>query len=98
MFEKLKALNETIQHEFKVYQLVLQDERTPLFSKIMLGLAVGYMFLPFDLLPDFLPVIGQLDDVLIVPLLVVLALRFIPAEVMEDCRSLAGWHWGDYLR
>jgi len=98
MFQRLKSLNETIQHEFRVYQLVLQDERTPLFPKIVLGLAVGYMFLPFDLLPDFLPVIGQLDDVLIVPLLVILALRFIPAEVIKDSRALAGWHWGDYLR
>lgn len=73
--------------EIKVYRLVLKHPRTPLLPKVLLALAVGYFLLPFDLLPDFIPIIGQLDDLIIVPTLVILALKMIPAEVVEECRQ-----------
>jgi uncharacterized membrane protein YkvA (DUF1232 family) len=60
--------------------------RTPLLAKVLLGMAIGYLLLPFDLIPDFIPVIGQLDDLLIVPGLIYLALKMIPDEVMAECR------------
>lgn len=55
-------------------------------AKIFLGLAVGYALLPFDLIPDFLPVIGHLDDVIIIPVLVRIAMKMVPQEIVEDCR------------
>ena len=73
--------------ELTVYRLVLKDPRTPKFSKICLGLAVGYVLLPFDLIPDWIPVVGHLDDIIIVPLLVIVGLKFIPKEVVEECRD-----------
>jgi len=57
-----------------------------LLAKVLLGMAIGYLLLPFDLIPDFIPVIGQLDDLLIVPGLIYLALKMIPDEVMAECR------------
>lgn len=87
--ERLQAVARQFKRELAVYRLVLADERTPRVAKILLGAAVGYLLLPFDLIPDFIPVIGQLDDLLIVPGLVVLALRLIPADVVEDCRKRA---------
>lgn len=55
-------------------------------AKVLLWLAVGYILLPFDLIPDFMPVIGQLDDLVIVPALIYLALKIIPAELVHECR------------
>jgi uncharacterized membrane protein YkvA (DUF1232 family) len=90
LFDRLKSLSQTLKHELNVYQLVLRDPRTPKPAKWLLGLAVGYILLPFDLIPDFIPLIGHLDDIIIVPTLVIIALRLVPAEVIADCRNRAG--------
>jgi uncharacterized membrane protein YkvA (DUF1232 family) len=66
-----------------------RDPRTPWYARIFTGLIVAYAFSPIDLIPDFIPVLGYLDDLLIVPLGVLLALKMIPAEVMAECRSRA---------
>lgn len=87
MFEKLKALGRTLKEELRVYRLVLRDARTPWAAKVLLWLATGYMLLPFDIIPDFIPVVGHLDDMIIVPALFLLALKLIPEGVVEDCRS-----------
>lgn len=87
MIEKLKFLTKHLKQEFAVYRLVLKHPQTPWVSKVFLGLAVGYLLLPFDLIPDFIPVIGQLDDVVIIPLLVYVALLFIPPVVIQSCRE-----------
>lgn len=89
MLERLKAFARRIEQEVSVYRLVLRDPRTPWYAKAVLGLAVGYLVLPIDLIPDPIPVLGQLDDLLIVPGLVWLALKLIPAEVVADCRAKA---------
>ena len=89
MFHRLKIVAERLKREIRVYRLVLKDSRTPRLAKILLGLALGYLLLPFDVIPDFIPVLGQLDDAIIVPGLVVLALKMVPGEVMRDCRIRA---------
>ena len=89
MFERLQAIGKAIKSELKVYRLVLEDRRTPTLAKIMLSLAVGYLLLPFDLIPDFIPVIGHLDDAVVVLALVAIAVKIIHEEVFADARIKA---------
>ncbi len=87
MFRRLKSFGIEIKRELRVYQRILKDSRTPITAKCILGLAVGYLLFPFDIIPDFIPVIGHLDDMIIVPVLVIVALKMIPKEVIEDCKK-----------
>src|SRR5277367_6145070 len=86
---KLKAFAADLQQEIKIYQFAIEDPRVPKAPKILLGIALAYLLSPVDLIPDFIPGIGHLDDLIIVPALVILALRMIPSEVIQDCRNLA---------
>lgn len=95
----LSAARDSLNRELKVYRQILRDPRTPRMARLLLRLAVGYTLLPVDLIPDFIPVLGQLDDLIVVPLLVLLSLRLIPVEVIDAARleeALRDWH--DYLR
>jgi uncharacterized membrane protein YkvA (DUF1232 family) len=87
MLKKGRALAESLKRELTVYRRVLADPRTPLRAKLFLGLAVGYICMPFDLIPDFIPLLGHLDDLVIVPALVYAALRFIPQELVAEHRA-----------
>ena len=86
-FDQLKAFTRAIKQELILYHMVLRDSRTPWYAKAILGLAIGYLLMPFDLIPDFIPILGQLDDILIVPGLVALALKLIPPDIIADCRT-----------
>lgn len=73
--------------------LSLKDQDTPFIAKIFAGLTIAYALSPIDLIPDFIPVLGYLDDLIILPALVALTLRFIPKEVFEKNRELAKSLW-----
>ena len=77
-----------IKNDLKKYVILAKklktDKRVPRISKILFGLAVGYFFLPIDIIPDFLPVIGHLDDIIIVPFLIFLAIIFFPKNVFYE--------------
>jgi len=77
--------------KIQVYALYLayRDPRKPWYAKAFAALVVGYAFNPVDLIPDFIPVLGYLDDLILVPLGVKIALGLIPAEIMAECREKA---------
>jgi uncharacterized membrane protein YkvA (DUF1232 family) len=72
--------------EIKIYQAVLKDPRCPRPARWLLAVAIAYTLSPIDLIPDFIPVIGHLDDILIVPLLLFIAIRLMPRELIEQHR------------
>ena len=76
-----------IRGEVRFYQNLLQHPRTPRIAKWLLAFAVGYLLMPFDIIPDFIPILGQLDDLLIIPLVLFTAVKFIPKDVIAECRA-----------
>lgn len=76
------------QHLFVLY-LSYKDQRTPWYAKVLAVCVVAYAFSPIDLIPDFIPVLGYLDDLVIVPLGISLALRLIPQEVLAENEARA---------
>jgi uncharacterized membrane protein YkvA (DUF1232 family) len=69
--------------------LAYKDPRVPWYARFFAACVVGYAFSPIDLIPDFVPVLGYLDDLVLVPLGIALALKMIPAAVMTECRESA---------
>ena len=85
----LKSRARTLKSDTFALYFVARDPRTPWYARAVAGAVVAYALSPFDLIPDFIPVIGYLDDLVVVPLGVGLALRLVPPEVMRDCRARA---------
>ena len=73
--------------------LALKKKETPVYAKILAGVTILYALSPIDLIPDFIPVLGYLDDLIILPALVALAVKLIPHEVLEQCRSESEGLW-----
>ena len=79
----------TLKREIYALYLAYRDPRTPWYGKVFAALVVAYAFSPIDLIPDFIPILGYLDDLILVPLGVAIVLRMIPSEVMADSRAKA---------
>lgn len=89
--ERAAALKTDIPAVF----LALKAKETPLIAKIAAGITVAYALSPIDLIPDFVPILGYLDDVILLPVLVSLTLKLIPSDIMEACRTQAKGMWTD---
>ena len=73
--------------------LALKDRETPVLAKVFAGITVAYALSPVDLIPDFIPVLGYLDDVILLPTLIVITVKLIPAPVLERCRAQSEEMW-----
>lgn len=87
--QKWRAASRRLKSETYALALAYRDPRVSWGAKLFAGLVLAYAFSPIDLIPDFIPVIGYLDDLVIVPAGVALALRMIPPNVMDEARSAA---------
>jgi uncharacterized membrane protein YkvA (DUF1232 family) len=85
--EKLQNSVRRFSQQIDFYKRVYRHQKTPRVSKFFLGIALAYAASPIDLIPDFIPVIGYLDDLLIVPLFIWIALRLVPKGVIADCKE-----------
>jgi uncharacterized membrane protein YkvA (DUF1232 family) len=89
--EKAKMINNYIPALF----LAIKRKDTPLIAKILAGITVGYALSPIDIVPDFVPVLGYLDDIIILPLLIIWTVKLIPSEILEECKLEAEGMWKD---
>ena len=89
----LKDRAKQLKTDIPAVFLALKRKETPWGAKVLAALTVGYALSPIDLIPDFVPVLGYLDDLIILPAMVALTVRLIPAEVMAACRAEAEGMW-----
>src|SRR3712207_8180607 len=85
--EEWKRWAGRLKSETYALYLAYRDPRVPLYAKLFAALVVGYAFSPIDLIPDPIPVLGYLDDLILVPLGIALAVRMIPPGVLDECRT-----------
>ena len=86
MLEQLKSRARALKNEAFAIYLAAQDPRTPWYAKALIFFVVAHTFSPIDLIPDFIPILGYLDDLIITPGGLWLAVKLIPAEVLEEAR------------
>ena len=89
--ERAKQLKTDIPAVF----IAMRKKETPLLAKILAVIIIGYALSPIDLIPDFIPVLGLLDDLLILPGLIILIIKLIPGELFMECRKEAEGLWPD---
>lgn len=89
IWSRWKQRAKQLKLETRAIYLAYRDPRTPWYARLFAACVVGYAFSPIDLVPDFIPVLGQLDDLILVPLGIALALKMIPGPVLTECREKA---------
>lgn len=87
--EAWKRRAQQLKTEVYALYLAYKDRRTPWYARIFTALVVGYAFSPIDLIPDPIPILGYLDDLVLIPVGIYLAVKMIPPEVMEESRERA---------
>jgi uncharacterized membrane protein YkvA (DUF1232 family) len=85
MFEQLMSWAKKLKKQIYILYLAYKDERVTWYAKLFTACVVAYAFSPIDLIPDFIPILGYLDDIIIVPLGIMLALKMLPKSVIMDC-------------
>lgn len=89
MLQKLKSKAKEIKAELSALYLAYKHPEVPWYAKLFTALVIGYALSPIDLIPDFIPVLGYLDDIILIPLGIAMALKMIPTEIMAECRMQA---------
>jgi uncharacterized membrane protein YkvA (DUF1232 family) len=89
LISRLKTWARGIKRDVVTVYFAARDPKAPMLVRILAGLVAAYALSPIDLIPDFIPVLGYLDDLLIVPLGLLLVMRLMPVEVMVNARSKA---------
>ena len=92
---KLKERAKKLKTDVPAVFLALKRKETPWFAKILAAIVVVYALSPVDLIPDFIPILGYLDDVIILPALIALTVKLIPKSVFAECRAQSEGIWRD---
>lgn len=89
MLKKAKAWAKALKRDIVALWLAARDPRVPLSAKLVAGAVAAYALSPIDLIPDFIPVLGYLDDLILVPVGILIAIRLVPQELMSEFRLAA---------
>lgn len=89
-FDQWKQRARQLKIEIYAIYLAYRDPRVPWYARLFAACVAGYAFSPVDLIPDFIPVLGYLDDLVLIPLGITMARRMIPPGVLSECRERAG--------
>ncbi|MGE7596412.1 YkvA family protein [Peribacillus frigoritolerans] len=89
MFDKIKTWARSLKRQIFILYFACKDERVPWHAKVFTACVVAYAFSPIDIIPDFIPILGYLDDVILVPIGIMIALKMIPKNVLTDCEVKA---------
>lgn len=92
---KLRERAKQLKTDIPAVFLALKRKETPWYAKIVAAIVVVYALSPIDLVPDFIPILGYLDDVIILPALIALTVKFIPKSVFAECRAQSEEMWQD---
>ena len=85
----LKQRARNLKAETFALYLAARDPRTPWYAKLVVAVIVAYAFSPIDLIPDFIPVLGYLDDLILIPIGIALAIKLVPHQILAECRARA---------
>lgn len=91
----LKERASKLKREIPAVFLALKDKDTPIVAKMIAAVTVGYALSPIDFIPDFIPVLGYLDDIILLPALIIMTIKLIPKSVWEKCLKEAEDIWKD---
>lgn len=89
MLHKLKTYSDRLKTETFGLYLAARDPRTPWYAQLLVAAIVAYALSPIDLIPDFIPVVGYLDDLILVPIGIAVAIKLVPDSVLKECRVKA---------
>jgi uncharacterized membrane protein YkvA (DUF1232 family) len=89
LLENLKKQAKLLEADIYTLYLVAGHPRTPWYAKLLIACVVAYALSPIDLIPDFIPVIGYLDDLILVPLGISIAIKIVPIPILVECRAQA---------
>ncbi len=89
LVNRLRQWARTLKRDIVALYLAARDPRVPWYAKVVAGIVAAYALSPIDLIPDFIPVLGYVDDLIIVPLGIALAVRLVPEPLMEEHRQKA---------
>jgi len=90
---RLKERARQLKTDIPAVFLCLKSKDTPPIAKILAGITIAYALSPIDLIPDFIPILGYLDDIILLPMLIALTIKFIPNDVFDRCRKEAEGMW-----
>lgn len=91
----LKGRTKKLKSDIPAVFIALKKKETPIIAKVFAGITIGYALSPIDFIPDFIPVIGLLDDIILLPILISITIKLIPKEIFKQCRIEAENLWNN---